>query len=470
MKKLSIILIPLTLVMLLSAGCTTATTEMSSPAPETSAIAPSPTPEAPVTSSSPSQEPVTPIPSPIPESPVLPSPPKQEPSVTASPPTQKATLTSDLSLGTGMLEVYVTDPPPPEMDEIWVDIKNLEVHKTGGNWTSIAVDTEPFDLRAIENIQQFLASQIVETGKYTQIRLEVNSVTIAVDGDNYTAEVPSDKIKLVGNFEVTDNDTTEITLDFNGEKSVLVTGKGEYIFKPVIKLIVADKGKPEKPGEPEELEVSWSASANATAELSDEQARSGNESVHLWTEGIEGTGNEARIIIPMPEDTELGDIESISWWVYAASGYPPHIDITLDCNEDTVVDNEDMLTAEMNLNCVGAPKSIATLAGEISYNSTWQQTFELSSGDGFGAITDNTTFWVTKMGSGDLNAPSGTLEQWKSGIVASDPESEMTTPVISENTTVVQLEIEVDNWVRQTDAYVDDIEIIIDGVTYTFSF
>jgi len=307
----------------------------------------------------------------------------------------------------------------------------------------------------------------VETGKYTQIRLEVNSVTIVVGGDNYTAKVPSDKIKLVGNFDVTDNNTTEITLDFNGEKSVLVTGKGDYIFKPVIKLLVSDEGGPI---EPIELETSLEATDNATAESSTEKAHSGSESIHLWTEGTEGTGNEARIVIPLPTGTKLGDIESISWWVYAASGYPPHIDFTLDCNGDNVVDNEDMLTAEMNLNCVGAPKSIATLTGEISYNTTWLQTFELTSGDGFSAITDNTTFWVTKMGSGDLNAPSGTLGQWKSGIVDSDPESEMTTPVIDGNAPVVKLEIEVDNWVRQTDAYVDDIEIVIDGVTYTISF
>ncbi len=426
MKKLSMVTIPLILVMLISAGCTLAAPEMPAPTPKPADKAPSPTPK---------------------------------------------TITTGVPLpGTGMLEVYVTDPPPPEMDEILVDIKNLEVHKTGGNWTSIAVDTEPFDLKEIEGIQQFLASQIVETGKYTQIRFEVNSVTIVVDGDNYTAKVPSDKIKIVGNFDVTDNNTTEITLDFNGEKSVLVTGKGDYIFKPVIKLLVSDKGKPAKPVKPVELEVSLGATENATAELSDEQAYSGNESVHLWTDGIEGTGNEARMVISMPEGTELGDIESISWWIYAASGYPPHIDITLDYNTDNIVDDEDMLTAEMNLNCVGAPKSIATLTGEISYNSTWLQTFELTSGDGFSAITDNTTFWVTKMGSGNLNAPSGTLGQWKSGIVASDPESEMTTPVISENTTVVQLEIEVDNWVSQSDAYVDDIEIVIDGVTYTISF
>jgi len=437
MKKLSIILIPLTLVMLLAAGCMPAAPEVSSPTPKPAVTAPTPTPQPPATSSSPTPKPIP---------------------------------TGELLPGTGMLEVYVTDPPPPKMDKILVDIKNLEIHKTGGNWTSVAVDTDPFNLKEIEGIQEFLASQIVEAGRYTQIRFEVNSVKIVVGGDNYTAKVPSDKIKIVGNFDVIDNNTTEIILDFNGEKSVIETGKGEYIFKPVIKLLVSGKGKPSEPVEPIELGASWNASDNATAELSDEQAYSGNESVHLWTEGKEGAGHEARIVIPLPPGTKLGDIQSISWWVYAASGYPPHIDITLDCDTDNVVDSEDMLTAEMNLNCVGAPKSIATLTGEISYNSTWLQTFELTSSDNFGAITDNTIFWVTKMGSGDQNAPWGTLEEWKSGIVAHDPDGEMTTPVIDGDATVVKLEIEVDNWVRQTDAYVDDIEIVIDGVTYTISF
>jgi len=31
----------------------------------------------------------------------------------------------------------------------------------------------------------------------------------------------------------------------------------------------------------------------------------------------------------------------------------------------------------------------------------------------------------------------------------------------------VRLEIEVDNWIAQTEAYVDDIEIVLDGTTYT---
>jgi hypothetical protein len=144
----------------------------------------------------------------------------------------------------GTIEVYVTDPPPPEMDEIWVAIKNLNVHKSGGSWATIAENPGEFDLKAIEGIQEYLAGQIVEVGKYTQIRLEVDYVRIVVGEDEHQAKVPSGEIKLVGNFEVVENNTTAITLDFNGEKSVLVTGKGDYTFKPVIKLLVERPSSP----------------------------------------------------------------------------------------------------------------------------------------------------------------------------------------------------------------------------------
>ncbi len=160
------------------------------------------------------------------------------PGPTTSTPTPVPTTTPSLNSGVGMIKVYITDPPPPKMDEIWVDIKNLDVHKYGGGWTTIAENPGAFNLKAIEGIQQYLADQIVEAGKYTQIRLGVNSVRIVVGEDEHYAKVPSENIKLVGNFEVIDNNTTEITLDFNGEKSVLITGKGEYIFKPVIKLLL----------------------------------------------------------------------------------------------------------------------------------------------------------------------------------------------------------------------------------------
>ncbi len=62
-----------------------------------------------------------------------------------------AAATVAMAAGSGTLKVYVTDPPPPDMKEIWVDIKNLEVHRSDGEWETIAVDTEPFNLRPSGN-------------------------------------------------------------------------------------------------------------------------------------------------------------------------------------------------------------------------------------------------------------------------------------------------------------------------------
>ena len=72
------------------------------------------------------------------------------------------------------------------------------------------------------------------------------------------------------------------------------------------------------------------------------------------------------------------------------------------------------------------------------------------------------------MGAGNDDAPWGTLGDWKAGLVANDPGSDgLDDDVINGNAPVLRLEIEIDNWVLQTEAYVDDIEIVIGGVTYT---
>jgi hypothetical protein len=61
--------------------------------------------------------------------------------------------------------------------------------------------------------------------------------------EEHIATAPSGKIRIVRSFLVEDGGKTVLTLDFNGKKSVLVTGAGKYLFKPVINLKVA-KGRP----------------------------------------------------------------------------------------------------------------------------------------------------------------------------------------------------------------------------------
>ncbi len=381
--------------------------------------------------------------------------------------------------GMGTLEVRVTDAPPEYgITEIWVTVVDSEeegiaVHKAGddgeGVWITIPITGEnPFELLSLqkEGLDALLGEADVPDGKYTQIRMTIEEVTVIFDdgtegGREEVAKLPSGKLKFVRPFNVVDGETTILLLDFIADKSVTVTGKGDVIFKPVVKLVVSEKGKPIKLG----YSLETTGDDDATAELSDGQARSGEESVYLETTGTVGTGDEARIVIPLPEGTTLGDIDSISWWVWTVAGYPPHVDIVMDVDEDGELDDEDILTAEMAYNNA---EGIELDEGLTPIYDEWLQTFELTSGDVYGEIGDDTMLWVTKMGAGNDDAPWGTLGDWKAGLVANDPGSDgLDDDVINGNAPVLRLEIEIDNWVLQTEAYVDDIEIVIGGVTYT---
>jgi len=205
----------------------------------------------------------------------------------------------------------------------------------------------------------------------------------------------------------------------------------------------------------EDPEILLQAGTNGIAERSDVKSNSGTYSVHLDSNDV-SPGDEARIVISMPSGFTLGDLDTLSWWVYTDSGYPPHVDITLD----TLDSDQSMLTAELAVNNPSySPPTYGTY-------DTWLETFEMASADGYDEIDDTTILWVTKMGAGDQDAPSSTLTNWKLGTIDNDPGSELPTTEISSMTLVLKLEIEVDNWIVESEAYIDDIKI--DGVTYDF--
>ena len=151
---------------------------------------------------------------------------------------------SDLPAGMGRLVINITDPPVP-LENVEVSFENLEIHKAGGPWTIIPMENDTFELLDLDGVTEVLADYTVEAGIYTQIRLDIVDVQIWVTGDETPneARVPSGKIKLVGSFQVTDGGETEITVDINGAKSV-ETGNGEYIFRPVVKLLIPESAKP----------------------------------------------------------------------------------------------------------------------------------------------------------------------------------------------------------------------------------
>jgi hypothetical protein len=409
------------------------------------------------------------------------------PSPTPSPATQPLQFESAI----GTIEVRVTDAPPEygNIKNIWVEVLDAEeegiaVHKAAtdeqgeGEWITIPITGEnPFDLLLLdkENMEALLGDSQVVAGKYTQIRMTVEEVTVIFEGDTEEelddiekiAKLPSGKLKFIQPFEVIDGGTTIILIDFLADKSLTITGKGDVIFKPVIKLTVSGKGKPA------ELEATLEVKdeATATAELSTEQKHSGKDSVHLMTLGSEepGPGDEARIVIPLPEGTTLGDIDSISWWTYLVEGYIPHVDLVLDYDGDA--SRDDVLVAEAaHQNDNNAATWKDSYQGDVV---GWIETFEGASGV--------YTSWAMSGTCSDVQSVNSETAVWMDA--ANDPDFGLDTLAnfqtvtgktdgsitINEDTSVLALEIEIDNWIYQSEAFVDDILVTIGGITYQVS-
>ncbi|MBI4180323.1 MAG: DUF4382 domain-containing protein [Chloroflexi bacterium] len=157
---------------------------------------------------------------------------------------------SATGLGWGILEIRVTDPPPADVKSAVVYLSDIEVHKVSGNasdntsgWVPIIGAPASFDLMDVIGVEQILGSANITAGRFTQIRMKVTKVEgITTDNVSYTAEVPSGELKIVRPFNVGGGKRTVLTLDFDGRKSLIQTGQGKFLFKPVVKLLLEKEG------------------------------------------------------------------------------------------------------------------------------------------------------------------------------------------------------------------------------------
>jgi len=175
------------------------------------------------------------------------------------------------NLSKGTLKIYLTDALEKNgandtYENIFISISRIEAHfveadekqqdiedaggkSKKGNWQVIAEwdEGEGFevDLIELEGKSILLASELLPSGKYTQLRVFLeDQAIIVVNGEEGLEEhdlnIPSvgqTGIKLIHPFEITSGYITELTLDFDAQQSIIKTGNGEYKLKPVIGII-----------------------------------------------------------------------------------------------------------------------------------------------------------------------------------------------------------------------------------------
>jgi hypothetical protein len=138
-------------------------------------------------------------------------------------------------------------PPEYQIDEVWVTVDEVEIHRAGGDddpdtggWGNVTMmETKPFDLLLYqEGRENVLSNQELPVGNFTQVRMTISEVKVVTLEGNTTATLPSGKLKFVQPFEIREGRTTILNFDFIVDRSLVFTGSGKVILKPVIKLAV----------------------------------------------------------------------------------------------------------------------------------------------------------------------------------------------------------------------------------------
>ena len=140
------------------------------------------------------------------------------------------------------LLVYLTDKPA-NYQKVVIDVKDVQISMNDSSWQSLSgVKAGSYDLlRLVNDKDTLLSNSDIPTGTLQQMRLVLGSNNyVVVDGQNIPLETPSAQqsgLKLNVHQNITGGVLYTLTLDFDAGKSIVATGNGKYILKPVIRTI-----------------------------------------------------------------------------------------------------------------------------------------------------------------------------------------------------------------------------------------
>ena len=171
---------------------------------------------------------------------------------------------------TGTLSLGLTDAPG-DYQHVWVTIKEIQVNKAAAEegddsgWRTVFTVEETIDLKTLENGEIFdFGLAKLEAGQYNQMRLIIDEVKIAphpfanylvIEGaqeEEYVIGEPGEYYAIeelevpggvetgikIHKFEIEEQGTTALVLDFDAKTSVVKNGKsGKWHLKPNIKVL-----------------------------------------------------------------------------------------------------------------------------------------------------------------------------------------------------------------------------------------
>jgi hypothetical protein len=157
----------------------------------------------------------------------------------------------------GTLNVMLKDSPFTDAQAVLVTFTEVSAHKdTDADFTKLSFaggTSRTCDLLRLQKAEDVLGVGTLEAGHYTQVRLLVSEAKLYFQnpstgdacgpsitpppGASAPLTIPSGEVKLNREFDVPAGGTTTLLLDFDGDHSIIQTGNGSYMMKPVIAVV-----------------------------------------------------------------------------------------------------------------------------------------------------------------------------------------------------------------------------------------
>jgi hypothetical protein len=152
--------------------------------------------------------------------------------------------------GKSQLEVYLTDDPA-NYDQVIIDVRDVKINystDTANGWRSLSqVNAGSYDiLRLVNDKDTILGKTDLDSGRIEQIRLILGPNNyVKIGGQTYPLETPSAQqsgLKINLHQDVNAGMLYKLLLDFDAARSVVKTGSGKFILKPVIRATMQAQG------------------------------------------------------------------------------------------------------------------------------------------------------------------------------------------------------------------------------------
>lgn len=148
------------------------------------------------------------------------------------------------------LQVYLTDGPG-NYDQVVIDVQDIKINystDTANGWQSLSqVNRGAYDVLKLANDRDtILGNADLNSGRIEQIRLILGPNNyVKIGGQTYSLETPSAQqsgLKLNIHQDVNAGVLYKLLLDFDAARSIVTTGNGKYILKPVIRTTLQSIG------------------------------------------------------------------------------------------------------------------------------------------------------------------------------------------------------------------------------------